>query len=83
MRTTRHRRTRRRLDAYVDAELAAGVVPDVERHLDECPDCRTTVVLIRRLKRSLARLARDDRTALERLRGWVAAELTGPRGDPR
>jgi anti-sigma factor RsiW len=83
MQTTRHRRTQRRLDAYVDAELASGAVPDVERHLDECPDCRATVVLIRRLKRSLERLGREDRTALERLRRWAAAELTGPCGDPR
>ncbi len=75
MRHLAHRRIRREIEAYLDGELAGpDRVMAIERHLDDCPDCRQGLDVLQRMKCSLRRLACNrptDLTAAARLRQWA------------
>jgi anti-sigma factor RsiW len=45
------------LDAYVDDELEPGLMLDVDRHLEACASCQAVVLVKRKMKSGLARLA--------------------------
>lgn len=46
------------LSAYIDAELDAGRAAQIERHLEQCADCRATVGELRRIAAGVAALPR-------------------------
>ena len=50
-----HRWTPKHMSAYVDGELVAGARSRLQRHVDECPECRG---VLRSLERMLLRLHR-------------------------
>ncbi|MBA2576651.1 MAG: zf-HC2 domain-containing protein [Euzebyaceae bacterium] len=57
-----HRRIRRKVSAYVDAEVGAAEAAEISRHFGECADCRGTAQLVCLMKESLRRL-RSRRSA--------------------
>jgi len=67
-----HRFTRRHLSAYVDGELESSERQRVDRHIDECRDCR---FMMRSLRQMLGGLARLRRCAPARLSADVRARL--------
>lgn len=78
MRHLPHGRLRREVEAYVDGELGGPArIAAVERHLDDCLDCRRDLHVLRLMKCSLRRLAGNRPTDLTtaRLRRW-ARQLT-------
>jgi len=48
-----------RMSAYVDGELGADCCGELEKHLAECPECRSTLEGMRRLA-SLCRECREQ-----------------------
>ncbi len=59
------------LDAHVDGELEAGLMLDVDNHLDNCDDCRATILVKRRLKSELLSLGQTR--APEHLRAQITS----------
>jgi anti-sigma factor RsiW len=51
-----HRWAPRHLSDYLDGELASSRRRRIDRHTEECPDCRWHLVLLRRTLRALHRL---------------------------
>lgn len=68
-----HRRLRRRIEPYVDGELAPAERLGVRRHLDCCWGCSDAADVVRLIKRSLGHLAerRPPALAAVRLQGWA------------
>ncbi len=60
------REVKKYLDTYVDSELEAGRMIEVDTHLEECESCRSIVLLKRKLKSEIQRLGHI--TAPEHLR---------------
>ena len=58
------------LNAYVDRELTAGELQEVQRHLDDCPPCLQVFELQAGLKRLVRKECCQDE-APARLRAWV------------
>ena len=76
MLTVRHRRIRRKIEAYVDGELGSTrIVADVEQHLDACWNCTGEADRLRLIKSSLRTIGtrRPADLSVVRLRGWVEA----------
>jgi len=67
MQRVRHHSAKRRLDAFVDGELAASRREKVQYHLDECPDCSAHVRMLLAVRRSLRRLSAPDGRTIARL----------------
>jgi len=65
------------LTAYVDDELDAVHILDVEEHLEQCEVCREQVALIQATRRSLRRVACV--TASEELRQRICAAMVAER----
>ncbi|MGH9180266.1 MAG: zf-HC2 domain-containing protein [Acidimicrobiales bacterium] len=63
-----HRRLRRRIDPYVDGELAPAARRSVRRHLDDCWGCSDAADVVRLIKRSLAQRADRRPPALAAVR---------------
>jgi anti-sigma factor RsiW len=51
-----HRWTPGRMSAYLDGELAARARARLERHTEECPECRGILYALRRILGLLQRL---------------------------
>ncbi|MGI8684436.1 MAG: zf-HC2 domain-containing protein [Acidimicrobiales bacterium] len=68
-----HRRLRRRIEPYVDGELAPAARHSVRRHLDDCWGCSDVADVVRLIKCSLAHLAdrRPPALAAVRLQRWA------------
>ncbi len=65
-----HRRIRRKVSAYVDAEVGAAEAAEISRHFGECADCRGTAQLVCLMKESLRRLR--SRRSAEGKSTWTA-----------
>ncbi|MCP4675526.1 MAG: hypothetical protein GY854_08475 [Deltaproteobacteria bacterium] len=59
------------LDAHVDGELEAGLMLDLDNHLDDCDDCRAATLVKRRLKTELFALGQTR--APEHLRAQITS----------
>ena len=57
-----HRYARRRLGAFVDAELSGDDVDRVTGHLLDCPDCSADVRFLLRVRAALQIMAYERRT---------------------
>ena len=68
----RHQRAKRKLDRFVDDELAMAPRGRVQDHLDECPDCAAHVRMLLAVRRSLRRATGADPEALRRLQARLA-----------
>ena len=44
---------KRLLEAYADGELDVSVIPELERHLHECPACAASLSNLQNLKKAL------------------------------
>ena len=52
-----HRWAPAHMSAYLDGELVSGARARLERHAEECPECRGLLYGLRRMLGALARLA--------------------------
>jgi anti-sigma factor RsiW len=73
----------RLLDAYVDGELEAAQVFDVERHVSECGGCRERVALHRATSASLKRTTKAAAPGGLRARALAAMQAEKARGEAR
>jgi anti-sigma factor RsiW len=73
----------RLLDAYVDGELEAAHLFDVERHVSECVGCRERVALHRATSASLKRTTKAASPAGLRARALAAMQAEKARGEAR
>ena len=70
----RHQKSKRKLDGFVDEELAGRPRVQVRRHLDECPDCSAHVRMLLAVRRSLRRMTGPAGAT----RGRLQARFDGP-----
>lgn len=56
MKRREHRRFRKTVDAWVDAEVDAVVERSIAVHLHDCWDCSSAAEMAKLIKRSLSRL---------------------------
>jgi anti-sigma factor RsiW len=76
----RHCKDSRLLGAYLDGELEASSLLDVERHLSACDTCRERVELDRATRQSLKRVVRNaPEGARERLRARAMTAMLAER----
>jgi anti-sigma factor RsiW len=73
----------RLLDAYVDGELEAGQLLDVEQHVSECIGCRERVSLHRATSASLRRTTKRAAPDGLRARALAAMQAEKARGEAR
>lgn len=62
--------TKKFIDAYIDGELEAGAMLEVETHLDECPACKALCNLKQSMKKEIASYGRQVK-APEHLRSKI------------
>lgn len=68
-----HRWSQAHMSDYVDAEMAAGDRVRVERHTDDCPECRALLAALEAIVATLAALPARPATSV------AAAVLAGVR----
>ena len=76
-----HRWSQARMSDYLDGELSSKRRPRIERHVDECADCRRLLADLRTLLAVLRRMRRPpDGVAAARIAASVLLALEGPPG---
>ncbi|MBI2168538.1 MAG: zf-HC2 domain-containing protein [Actinobacteria bacterium] len=82
MNAVAHRRLRRSVSAFADAELPRLDRTRVGRHLADCPGCRNDLEVIRAVKVSLDRLGRRRPVAVASARLAHFAQRLGAGATP-
>jgi anti-sigma factor RsiW len=73
-----HRWTPARMSAYVDGELGSRRRLRLERHVEECEECRRMLAGLREMMEALHRLPAPSGTEPSRLAAAVRLRLRGP-----
>jgi anti-sigma factor (TIGR02949 family) len=69
-----------RLHEYLDGELAAGDIPEVQRHIDICDGCYPEARITAQLREALKRAARGQPCCPDGLRDRVATMIRDEAG---